>query len=187
MNIAKTIIKFIITISFIFYPFIIYLALSYQYVTLAIFYLIMLFVFRLILMPNAFSQLRSLVKITASIGITLACISWLFTKYKLLLFYPVAVNLILLTVFSHSLSQPQTIIEKFARIKHPQLQKKAIKYTRKVTIYWCVFFLFNGLIALTTCLIGNIYWWTLYNGLISYTLIGLFMGIEWIIRLKVQH
>ena len=30
----------------------------------------------------------------------------------------------------------------------------------------------------------NLAWWTLYNGGISYVLIGLLMGVEWLLRKK---
>ncbi|WP_143425987.1 hypothetical protein [Gilliamella sp. wkB308] len=114
-------------------------------------------------------------------------ISWLFSKYQLLLFYPVAVNLIFFIVFSYSLTQPQTIIEKFARMNNPQLPNQAIRYKRNVTIFWSLFFIFNGSVALITCLLENMYWWTIYNGLISYLLIGICMGMEWLIRQKFQR
>lgn len=186
MKKLSTIIKCLTTILLICYPFIIYLSLQYQRINLAILCLLVFFVLRLLTLPNVFSRMRWLAKIVACIGLLLAFTSWIFTKYQLLLYYPVAVNLVLFTVFCHSLTQPQTIIEKFARIRHSNLSSKAIRYTRKVTLCWCVFFILNGIIALLTCLFDNIVWWTFYNGLISYILIAILMGGEWIVRQKVQ-
>ena len=114
-------------------------------------------------------------------------IAALFNKFQFLLYYPVATNLLFLIFFGYSLYQPQNIIEKFARLKDDNLPVSAINYTRKVTICWCLFFILNGSIALVTCLINDMYWWTMYNGLISYILIGLLMGVEWIVRQKVKH
>lgn len=187
MNKVKSIINKITNILFVFYPFIIYLSLHYQHVKLAIFYLIFLFVFRLITLPKLFSNIKWLSIVVTCFGLLLTVISWLFSKYQLLLFYPVAVNLIFFIVFSYSLTQPQTIIEKFARMNNPQLPDQAIRYKRNVTIFWSLFFIFNGSVALITCLLENMYWWTIYNGLISYLLIGICMGMEWLIRQKFQR
>ena len=85
----------------------------------------------------------------------------------LLLSYPVMVNTVLLTLFIYSLKKPPTIIERFARLKYHDLSQTEIRYTRLVTICWCYFFLFNGSIALITCFMDNLAWWTLYNGGIS--------------------
>ena len=187
MNKVKSIINKITNILFVFYPFIIYLSLHYQHVELAIFYLIFLFVLRLITLPKLFSNIKWLSKVVTCFGLLLTIISWLFSKYQLLLFYPVAINLIFFIVFSYSLTQPQTIIEKFAEMKDRQLPDQAVQYIRNVTIFWCIFFIFNGTIALATCLLENIYWWTIYNGLISYLLIGICLGVEWLIRQKFQR
>jgi uncharacterized membrane protein len=184
---AKLIINIVTNILFVGYPFIIYLSLRYNWVNLAIFYLAISFILRLITLPKLFPNMRWIAKLVACVGLCLVLISWLCAKYQMLLFYPVLVNVIFFIVFSYSLYQPQTIIEKFARLKHQNLPENAIWYTRKVTWCWCCFFIFNGTIALITCLLNNTYWWTIYNGLISYILIGAFMGGEWLIRQKVQH
>ncbi|NUF48712.1 COG4648 family protein [Gilliamella sp. ESL0250] len=187
INKVKLIINIVTNILFVGYPFIIYLSLYYNRFSLAILYLVFSFVLRLITLPNLFSNMRWMAKTIACIGLSLALMSWLCAKYQILLFYPVLVNLLFFIAFYYSLYQPQTMVEKFARLKHANLSVEAILYIRKVTLYWCLFFIFNGAIALITCLINNMYWWTIYNGLISYILIGLFMGGEWLIRQKVQH
>ncbi len=187
MNKFRVIIKCITNILLVCYPFIIYLSLHYQCINLAILCLLMFFILRLFTLPNIFSYIRWLAKITACVGLFLAILSWVFTKYQLLLYYPVAVNVLFFAVFCYSLTQPQTIIVKFAKIRHSELSPKAIQYTRKVTLCWCVFFVLNGSIALFTCLLDNISYWTIYNGLISYILIAILMGGEWLIRQKHQN
>lgn len=187
INRVKLIINIVTNILFVGYPFIIYLSLYYNWVNLAIFYLVVSFVLRLVTLPNLFSNIRWMMKLIACIGLFLALISWFCAKYQTLLFYPVLVNFVFFITFGYTLYQPQSMIEKFARLKHANLSAEGVLYTRKVTLYWCLFFIVNGAIALTTCLINNMYWWTLYNGLISYILIGIFMGVEWLIRQKIQH
>jgi uncharacterized membrane protein len=100
--------------------------------------------------------------------------------------YPVLVNLGLLLLFSVSLVYPPPIIERLARLQHPNLSAKGVSYTRKVTQVWCVFFVANGLIAAATAVWADFFWWGLYNGCIAYVLIGLLMAIEYITRLRMQ-
>ena len=94
----------------------------------------------------------------------------------------VAVNFILLGVFAYSLIFPPSMVEKFARIKEPNLSEAGVKYTRVVTWIWCGFFMVNGSVALYTALIAGIEVWTLYNGLVSYLLIGTLIVSEYLFR-----
>lgn len=169
------------------YPFIIFISLHYDQQQLTMLFLIIVLVMRTLIQPNIFSKIRWFTKFVPCLGILLIIASWLLNRYQLLLYYPVIINLSLLTVFCYSLKYPPCIIERFARIQHAELSEKAIRYTRKVTYYWCLFFVFNGCIAFITCLSGDLAVWTFYNGGISYLLIGLLMGGEWLIRKKYQH
>lgn len=113
----------------------------------------------------------------------LASWSWLQQNSMAIKFYPVAVNLSLLLVFGWSLLNPPTVIERLARLKEPDLPDQALGYIRKVTLIWCGFFIVNGTISAVTVFAGDAVW-ALYNGLISYLLIGLLFGGEWLFR---QH
>jgi uncharacterized membrane protein len=96
--------------------------------------------------------------------------------------YPVLVNVALLGVFAYSLISPPSIIERFARMREPDLPVEAIGYTRRVTQVWCGFFSVNGAIALMTALWASATIWTLYNGLIAYLMMGLLFGGEYFTR-----
>jgi uncharacterized membrane protein len=96
--------------------------------------------------------------------------------------YPVLVNAALLSVFAYSLIFPPSMIEHFARIREPNLPTRAIRYTRRVTQVWCIFFAANGVIALITALWASSATWTLYNGLIAYLMMGLLFAGEYVIR-----
>mgnify|MGYP003575470948 FL=1 len=96
--------------------------------------------------------------------------------------YPVLVNAALLGVFAYSLISPPSIIERFARIREPNLPVPAIGYTRRVTQVWCIFFAANGVIALITALWASSATWTLYNGLIAYLIMGLLFAGEYAVR-----
>ena len=101
-------------------------------------------------------------------------------------FYPVIVNAAMLSIFSASLLSPQSLIERLARIQHPDLPPEGVIYTRRVTQLWCAFFIVNGGIALTTALWSSFEVWSLYNGLIAYVLMGILLAGEYIVRLKTQ-
>lgn len=101
-------------------------------------------------------------------------------------FYPVIVNCAMLLLFSWSLLSPQSLIERIARIQHPELPPEAIVYTRRVTQVWCVFFIVNGSIALITALWSSFDAWILYNGLIAYLLMGILFAGEYCVRLRTQ-
>lgn len=65
--------------------------------------------------------------------------------------------------------------------------KKQIRcYCLKVTAAWCVFFLANGSVALYTALRGSDRLWSVYNGIVSYILMGAMFAVEYIIRKRVM-
>ncbi len=112
-------------------------------------------------------------------------LAWIWGEISIL-YYPVAINLILLFVFGSSLWLPPTVIERLARLRHPVLDEHGIRYTRRVTQVWCGFFGLNGSIALATALYGNQALWALYNGFLGYVFMGLLFGCEWLIRRHVM-
>lgn len=95
----------------------------------------------------------------------------------LLLLYPAAVSLSMLMLFGGSVMRPPSIIERIARLSEPALTPAGVRYTRSVTLVWCAFFILNGTVAAYTALNASREVWVLYNGLVSYLLIGaLFLG-----------
>jgi uncharacterized membrane protein len=103
-----------------------------------------------------------------------------------LLYYPVLVNAMFLLAFTISLFQTQTLVERLARRLDPKLSPEGVRYTRKVTLAWCVFFIANGGIAWWTTT-QPMAVWALYNGLIAYVAMGVMFGGEWLIRRRVIH
>ncbi|MBI6549254.1 hypothetical protein H8A87_11100 [Xenorhabdus sp. VLS] len=120
-------------------------------------------------------------------GIALGLASLFLRSHQLLMYYPVVVNTVLLILFGGSLRYGTPIIERMARFKEPDLPPEGIVYTRKVTYIWCLFFMFNGSVALGTCLYNDMNLWTLWNGMVSYLLIGLLITLEWLVRQRVKR
>ena len=100
--------------------------------------------------------------------------------------YPVLVSSVLLVVFATSLFYPPSVIERLARLREPDLPPEGVAYTRRVTQVWCGFFVINGSIALCTALWATDAIWALYNGLISYGLMGVLFAGEWLVRRRVK-
>ena len=92
------------------------------------------------------------------------------------------VSLALLCLFGWSLTRPMSLVERLARLQDPALPPVAIGYTRRVTQVWCGFFVINGALAAFTIWHGDLALWSLYNGLISYALMGGLMGAEYLVR-----
>jgi uncharacterized membrane protein len=101
---------------------------------------------------------------------------------SLLRLYPAAVNFGLLALFCLSLIFPPSMIERFARLGEPDLPRAAMRYTRRVTQVWCLFFAGNGAAALYTALYAGRDAWALYNGFVAYLLMGALFGGEWLVR-----
>ena len=122
----------------------------------------------------------------AGLALGLCLLSLTFSSIGFMFYYPVAVNLVLLIVFAHSLRGAQSIVERLARLQDPELSPRGVRYTRKVTQAWCVFFALNGTIAAVTAVIGDLKLWTWWNGLLSYGAMGLMFSGEYLLRRRLQ-
>ena len=146
----------------------------------------LLFALRLLPQPVRWREMAVLSRLLAGVGLLLCCLCLLCRRADLLLYYPVLVSGSLLALFGWSLWQPMTLVERIARLQEPDLPPAAIRYTRQVTRIWCGFFIFNGIIASATIWHGDLALWSLYNGLLSYLLMGTLMAGEWLVRQRVR-
>ncbi len=120
--------------------------------------------------------------------LALLCLgSLVFNSLDIVLYYPVAVNAILLGAFTLSLFTDCTACEYFARLTETKITESVKRYTRKVTVAWVIFFICNGSIALFTVYLNELKIWALWNGLLSYVFIGLMAAGEYLIRLGVRR
>ena len=170
------------------YPFLVYLGINYINLSALGILLALVFTVRFLFSDQfKIAQFKVLAQLTASIGLILVLSSIILQQQDLLKFYPVAVSLSLFAIFAYSLTTPKSIITHIAEIQNRgSLPKKALLYTRNVTKVWCLFFTINASIAFISCFQSQQFW-TLYNGLISYLLIGLLFMAEWVVRQRVQR
>jgi uncharacterized membrane protein len=120
-----------------------------------------------------------------ALGLSLALVALVFATDNAIFakLYPVVVSLTLLALFGFSLISPPTAVFRLASLRDKSLREpgpardKAEPYCRKVTVVWCCFFVINGSIALYTALFASPVAWSVYNGFVSYVLMGaLFLG-----------
>lgn len=104
----------------------------------------------------------------------------------LLRLYPASISASMLILFGATLLRPPTMVERFARLSEPDLPPAAVRYTRHVTEAWCLFFAFNGAIAVYTALAASRETWALYNGFISYILMGTLFAGERAVRRRMM-
>ena len=96
--------------------------------------------------------------------------------------YPVLMNATMLAAFAISLVKGPSIMTQFARLIDGDLPESGVRYTRVYTGVWCGFFIVNGLIALWTALYAPLHVWAIYNGAVSYVLMGVLAGGELLVR-----
>lgn len=100
----------------------------------------------------------------------------------LLRLYPASISLSMLLLFGATLVQPPTMVERFARMQDPDLPPERVRYTRRVTEAWCLFFILNGGIAAYTAAFSSRETWAIYTGFVSYLLMGGLFLAERIVR-----
>lgn len=104
--------------------------------------------------------------------------NWIVAKY-----YPVIVNFVLFCIFFGSTFSEETVIQKMAKLMEPNIKPKALEYTRILTYIWSIFMLANFFISLATVFMSEKVW-AIYNGFLSYMLVGVFFIIEYMVRIN---
>lgn len=161
------------------YPFVVYTGLGRWPVGWLLGVVGALWLVRALLRPNGSQPGGRWLPALALMGcVTLALIN----NESALRVYPVMINVIMLATFGISLIHGRPVVERLARLQHPDLPPEAVRYTRRVTQIWCGFFCVNGLVAAMLGLWASWQVWAWYTGAISYVLMGaLFVG-EWLLR-----
>lgn len=104
--------------------------------------------------------------------------NWIVAKY-----YPVIVNFVLFCIFFGSTFSEETVIQKMAKLMEPNIKPKALEYTRILTYIWSIFMLANFFISFATVFMSEKVW-AIYNGFLSYILVGVFFIIEYMVRIN---
>jgi uncharacterized membrane protein len=102
-------------------------------------------------------------------------------RAQALLYYPVLVNFLLCVIFAASLRNEEPLLLRVVRSRGIPMSEYAPRYLTRLTALWAGFFAVNCLVALWTTT-SSMETWTLYNGLVSYLLVGLLLGGEVLFR-----
>lgn len=97
---------------------------------------------------------------------------------------PVLIQLLLMFFFGRTLLKDQgpPLIEIFVRLEFPELPPEIIDYCRRLTWLWTGFFAVNVGLCLILAVFGSDFWWTVFNGVIIYLMIGILVAGEYIYR-----
>ena len=165
------------------YPFCVYFGLQQFGPRIVAAVLLTLFCVRYLALKSHTGFLRSnLLPAASATGVVFCAVTILADQSQFLKFYPVFSNIFFLILFASSLRTPPTVIERVARLRHPNLSPRGVRHTRQVAVVWCFFFVLNGMAALYTAMVSTMKVWTLYNGFIAYLLMGVLFGLEFLVR-----
>jgi len=138
--------------------------------------------------------------VSALLFMTAGIVCFLTNQTVFLKLYSVVISAMLLIVFSSTLFFGPNIIFRFALmgrkpVKNTVCEKLVEAYCKKVCIVWCFFFIINGSISVCTAFSQKLFGltpaqadalWSVYNGGISYVLMGILFTVEYIIRKMVD-
>lgn len=171
-------IRALFTVCVAAYPFIILFGL--RYLPASFFGIVLLLILGLrfgVLLPDERPVLVPVLMIYVAYALTAA----LTGSETLLLFYPAVVNFTLCGVFLNSLRQGPPLLLRILEARGYPLDENAPTYLYRLTAIWAGFFVVNGAISIwTTTLTLEV--WTLYNGFLSYCLMALLFGAEYVFR-----
>ena len=101
--------------------------------------------------------------------------------------YPALIGVTIFTMFFGSLFTARSMVERIARIMHPDLPPQGVAHCRRVTQAWCVVLLLNVLISLYTAFAASLQLWSLYNGVIVYFMFGAMLLGEYLLRIRLRR
>jgi len=96
-------------------------------------------------------------------------------------FTPFLISLLFLGQFAVSLGGTP-IIERFARLKRPDLPPDHVSYCHGLTRIWLAVFLGNSALVLTAAFVESKALWALLVGPVSYCYLGVFIAGEYVFR-----
>lgn len=108
------------------------------------------------------------------------------TGLNALKIYPVIVNFSFFLIFFASLFAQKTVIQKIAELQEGVLNNNVKIYTQNLTYLWCIFLFIQFLISMLTLFLDDKIW-MIYNGFVSYILLGSFFAIEYMVRIILKR
>ena len=187
--------KIFFTAISVLYPLIIYCGLEYWALSprrLSLILLALAFYHFLNLTRSRSSLERGRTSVFIVLVLLCAFVAFVLDNVIFIKFYPVLVSVSLLAFFGFTLWRPPSFVFRMASLWDKSIMtspsRNAVeRYCRNVTLVWCGFFIFNASVATFTVFMASDKAWSLYNGLISYILMGVIFIVEFWIRKMVQN
>lgn len=173
-----SIVKALVALFFIAYPFIVYFGLSYLPPSFFGLVLVALLAFRYGVIK---SDERKLMLPILLIFMLYAIATVIFDKTSLVLYYPALVSFVMCFVFANSLRAEESLLLRVVKARGMATSEHTPGYLFWLTGLWAIFFVLNALASIWSSTI-SIQAWTLYNGLISYFIVAILMAAEWLYR-----
>lgn len=178
----KIMVRLLLGIIVVAYPFVVYFGLlHFQFWQVAVF-VIVIAMLRLLVVKNQASNYLKIGFFGAVLLLFFAAMALLFKQQFWFKFYPIAISLAMLYFFASSLWTDKNMVQRFAEIREKNITIEKQLYMRKLTQVWCGFFIFNAMVSSYTMLFSSDKHWMLYNGLVSYILMGVLGLSELIYR-----
>ena len=177
MSNAK-IVRAIVVVFSIAYPFIVYFGIKFFPPGFLGLLLLLLLAIRFGVLVN--EERRILLPVLV-VFLGYSLLTTFLNSVSMLLYYPVLVNFSLFIIFTSSLRQQEPLLLRIVRAKGATISAHTPGYLYKLTAIWAVFFVINGLVSLWTSTLSMAAW-TLYNGMLSYCIIGALIGGELLFR-----
>jgi len=127
---------------------------------------------------------RSAIGMLSSAAACIAFAAALLGEAGLLVYAPVAANLVFAATFGASLLGEISVAESFARASEPLLGPEQRRYCRRVTAVWALLFLTNAVVITSLAQLAELGWWTLYTGVLAHVLTALLALAELAIRVR---
>lgn len=167
---------------FIFYPILVYLAITQGSIRMASMIVILAALIHLLISSRIPKRsITTIVIQTLGVAI-LSCLSMLFDTPEFILQLPVFISMFLLVTFAWTLLHPPSMIERYAGVFKSSFTQTEIRYLKSVTQVWILFFIFNASTVEYIVLINRIDIWAIYSGFVSYLLMGFLFAGEYIMR-----
>lgn len=182
MKLLKVLLNIIIVILSIAYPICVYMALDNGIALWNVLLVLVVILFIKLLIEKSKQKFNAIFLV---IALALFLLNVVHQQDVFAKLYPVFVSSVLFIVFFTSLFiGKKSIIERLASLKVKKEEQTPFfkKYCTNVTKVWCLFFVVNGCISFITIFMDTQIW-TLYNGVISYILMGLLFTFEYIARI----
>ena len=202
MSRSKVFLRVLFVLFSVLYPILVFSCLVLFHVPVKIFSLFVTFIALVYLLlatgssdssGTIFFRLRKNLRllVSSSLLMLLGLVCFFTGQTLFIKLYPLLMNLIFLFTFGATLFIPPNICFRFACLSQKNLKKSHIarrveKYCFKVTVIWCIFFVLNGSAALYTVFSKSDRMWSLYNGGISYALMGGLFAAEFLVRMVVN-